>query len=83
MGGMLTIQDDSRSRLRSLLAELQAQVTEVKGPEPLQAALTRLVAELDLGAERAMRACPTCGSSGFRDATLCGTCWSKLTPPVG
>jgi hypothetical protein len=80
MGDMVTIHDDARSRLRRILGEMQTQVTAAKAPEPLQTALTALVTELDLGAEPILRACPACGSMGAHNATLCGTCWAKLTP---
>jgi len=79
MGDMVTIHDDARSRLRRILSEMQTQVTAAKAADPLQAALTALVTELDLGVEPVLRACPKCGAAGFREATLCSSCWSKLT----
>ena len=27
-----------------------------------------------------LRACPVCGKNGMAAATLCGYCWTKLTP---
>jgi hypothetical protein len=80
MGDMVTIHDDARSRLRRILGDMQTQVTAAKAPDSLQTALTALVTELDLGAEPILRACPTCGSMGVHNATLCGTCWTRLTP---
>jgi hypothetical protein len=43
------------------------------------AALTDLLA---LGPEPALRDCPSCGKSGMRNASVCGFCWAKLTPPA-
>jgi hypothetical protein len=43
-------------------------------------AWSRLVSILALEPVRAMRACPRCGESGMRDATVCGYCWLKLVP---
>lgn len=64
MGDMVTIHDDARSRLRRILSEMQTQVTAAKAPDALQLALTALVAELDLGVEPVLRACPKCGAFG-------------------
>jgi hypothetical protein len=46
----------------------------------LGVAWSRLVSILALEPPRAMRACPRCGESGMRDATVCGYCWLKLVP---
>ncbi|MBP6628096.1 MAG: hypothetical protein KBG28_05230 [Kofleriaceae bacterium] len=29
-----------------------------------------------------LRRCPTCDAVGMQAATVCGRCWSKLTPPT-
>jgi hypothetical protein len=39
-----------------------------------------LVEFLALGPPQELRACPFCGATGMRAATLCGTCWRKLEP---
>lgn len=41
-----------------------------------------LVEFLALGPPPELRACPSCGGVGMRDATRCGTCWRKLEPPA-
>jgi hypothetical protein len=45
------------------------------------AAVTDLVDQLALGSEPEVRECPVCKHIGMRAATLCGYCWTKLTPP--
>ncbi|MBI5071086.1 MAG: hypothetical protein HZB56_22945 [Deltaproteobacteria bacterium] len=47
----------------------------------LRTSWTRLVDVLALGPAPALRTCPNCGATGMREATRCGTCWSKLVPP--
>ncbi len=39
-----------------------------------------LVTQLALGPEPEYRECPSCGHISMRQATLCGRCWTKLTP---
>lgn len=52
------------------------------GPDAavLLASWAELVAFLALGPAPELRTCPSCGSSGMRDATRCGHCWRKLEP---
>ncbi len=81
----------ARSRLRANVAtieheisRLQERLTDGEGKSPLTAllaSLTDLVDQLALGAEPAVRECPVCKHIGMRAATLCGYCWTKLTPP--
>ncbi len=40
-----------------------------------------LVELLALGPAPELRNCPECGNVGMRAATLCGYCWTRLTPP--
>jgi len=50
-------------------------------PSALLASFAALVDQLALGPEPALRECPVCKGLGMRAATLCGYCWTKLTPP--
>jgi hypothetical protein len=53
-----------------------------KGPhDALLASFDDLVDQLALGPEPEVRECPKCRGIGMRIATVCGTCWTKLTPP--
>ena len=82
-GELVTIGDDTSSKLRRLLALMQEQLktsTDHVGRVGLQRSFDAIVTELDLGAEPHLRACSSCGAIGMRDATLCSVCWSKLAP---
>lgn len=89
--GTVTHLDGARSRLRALVAIVDGEMTRVTRPSqteggvdsfgPLRASWADLVRELALGPEPEVRECPVCGSVGMRDATRCGHCWAKLTPP--
>ena len=50
---------------------------------PLLASFADLVEQLALGPEPEVRPCPICKTVVMRAATLCGHCWTKLTPPDG
>ena len=79
----LSIADAGRSRLRTILASIKQELSQLPTttpPNPLQSSFAELVAQLDLGAEPEVRACPTCGRLGLREATRCGNCWAQLTP---
>ena len=82
--------DPARSRLRATVAKMErelaplksAAAAEGKGPhDALIASFDDLVHQLALGPEPDVRECPDCGGIGMRAATVCGTCWRKLTPP--
>lgn len=76
--------DPRMSRLRAILTALGKEVEHVPdGPtaRPLTEAYRALVSELALGPEPEVRGCPSCGTIGMRAATICGNCWTKLTPP--
>jgi hypothetical protein len=80
------MRDDQRRRARSLLSVLEGAVRSLSpGPEAseVRTAVDALTVALDLGPEEHLRACPVCGATGQIAATRCGTCWSKLTPPMG
>ena len=46
----------------------------------LTASWAELVKVMALGPEPELRECPVCHQAGMRAATLCGYCWTKLTP---
>ena len=87
-----SVPDSKRSRLRATvaaieqeLARLPPDVTNDNRASPagaLRASVADLVAQLALGPEPEYRQCPTCRHVGMRVATVCGHCWTKLTPPV-
>jgi hypothetical protein len=66
----------------SLLAAEGANDNREIPADDLRASVADLVQQLALGAEPAYRACPVCGRIGMRAATLCGHCWTKLTPSL-
>ncbi len=76
--------DPARSRLRATVDAIEKQVAGLPkdaAGEALGASWTDLVGQLALGPEPEVRNCPKCGGLGARMATVCGTCWTKLTPP--
>ena len=87
--------DAARSRLRATLATIEREISllraagpatddDRRGPAPgLSASFRDLVEQLGLGPEPEVRECPVCKHIGMRAATLCGHCWTKLTPPTG
>lgn len=88
----LSVADAARSRLRTTVATLEREISHVprqatgdsKGPPSgLLASFTDLVDQLALGPEPEVRECPVCKNIGMRAATVCGYCWTKLTPPAG
>lgn len=77
------MRDEQRRRARALLTRLEERASALQdGPETkaLAQALGELAAVLDLGPEEDLVNCPVCGAPGMRSATLCSTCWSRLTP---
>ena len=79
-----------RSRLRATVARIESELSGLPrkaaagdGNAPtsaLAAAWADLVEQLALGPEPELRECPVCGHVGMRAATLCGYCWTKMTP---
>lgn len=75
--------------MRLLVARIDGEVARLAIPPggdthpgaDLATSWRALVELLALGPEPATRACPMCGAIGMRAATLCGNCWSKLSPP--
>jgi len=86
-----SVPDSKRSRLRVTiaaiereLARLPPEVTNDNRATPadsLRASVADLVAQLALGPEPEYRQCPVCRHVGMRVASVCGHCWTKLTPP--
>jgi hypothetical protein len=50
------------------------------GTDELVASWAKLVELLALGPAPELRECPVCKHTGMRAATLCGYCWTKLSP---
>jgi hypothetical protein len=82
--------DPARARLRATVATIEREISRLPGqatgdgkspPSGLLASFTDLVAQLALGPEPEVRRCPVCQRIGMRTATVCGYCWTKLTPP--
>lgn len=76
--------------LRTLVTAVQAGVTHASAraasaddKQALTRAWETLVQRLALGAAPDTHPCPRCGREIMRAATVCGYCWSKLTPAVG
>jgi hypothetical protein len=73
--------------LRPLVEELDVEMTRLAArgnaggdTMALLASWGKLVEFLALGPAPELRTCPSCGSTGMRAATVCGTCWGKLEP---
>jgi hypothetical protein len=85
-----SIPQATRSRLRVIVSTVEREISRLPGqtgsdgdpspPSPLAAAFATLVQELALGPEPELRECPVCKHTGMRAATVCGYCWTKLTP---
>ncbi len=83
--------DPVRSRLRATLATIEGEISRlpkqategVGNPtNGLRSSFNDLVLQLALGPEPEVRECPACKVVGIREATVCGFCWTKLTPPA-
>ena len=91
-GSQSSLPDGERSRLRAIVASLEQEISRLPRPvtaadgttpsDPIRASWAELVAMLAMGPEPEVRECPVCGRIGMRAATICGYCWTKLTPPV-
>ena len=75
--------------LRPLVEELDAEMSRlaVRGNAgcdtvALLASWGKLIEYLALGPAPVLRKCPFCGSTGMRDAKVCGHCWKPLEPPA-
>ena len=82
----------ARSRMRVTLASMDHELDGLMGSttatadrgrlDALRSSLGELAQHLALGPEPELCACPVCHRPGMRSATLCGYCWTKLTPPA-
>jgi hypothetical protein len=85
-----SVPDSRRSRLRATIAGIEHQLARLPGDvtkdngamlaDGLRASVDDLVGQLALGPEPAVRQCPVCNHIGMSVATLCGHCWTRLTP---
>jgi hypothetical protein len=90
---MVGSSEAERSRLRAIVAGIGRELGRLPAREAsegadapaerLRASFAELVDLLALGPEPELRECPACGRLGRRDATRCGGCWAKLSPPAG
>ncbi len=85
-----SVPDSRRSRLRATIAVIELELARLPGDvtkdnggtlaDSLRASVDDLVGQLALGPEPAYRQCPACYRVGMRVATVCGHCWTTLTP---
>jgi len=87
----MTMSDAEAATLRLVLADIDRELVALFGPSPmdgapqsraLRASWKRLVGTLALGPAPDLRECPVCRHSCRAAATLCGHCWTKLSPEV-
>jgi hypothetical protein len=79
------------ARLRAIVTAMKSQLLRLSSAETLEEkstttddlvkAFADLVELLALGPEPETRPCPACHRVVRREATVCGFCWIKLTPP--
>ncbi len=74
-----------RGKIRPLVEAMKPAMAALGagGPEAVavaQAAWTRFLAGLDLGAAPQVRTCPACQRTVMAGAVRCDGCWSHLTP---
>lgn len=79
------IRPASEARVRDLIREISDRIDAVKAGAPdavsaLQSSWRSLVDALAVAEAPATRECPRCHRTVMRAATLCGWCWTKLTP---
>ena len=81
--------DPKKSRLRSLVAAVERDLSEAPAEQmqpgafvSLRVSWDALVNELALGPEPALRRCPRCSRLVMRAATACSHCGVQLVPPA-
>jgi hypothetical protein len=82
---MIDSPDPRGTELRLLAAAVdRALGSEADRPssDSLRTAWAAMVTALALGPEPELRPCPHCKRNGIPQASLCGYCWTKLTPPA-
>jgi hypothetical protein len=77
--------DGERHELRRLAHDLDVALAGVRAGEldalaKVDEAWRVFGARLALGPDPAVVHCPSCDATIMRDATLCGHCWTKLSP---
>lgn len=79
--------DAARARLRALVASIDQELLRLPRRTTgdnetggLFDSWSALVKQLALGPAPDLRRCPVCNNLGMRAASLCGHCWSKLSP---
>ena len=84
-----SLPDLQRSRLRATMATIDQEIASLPKqdstslPTRLAASWADLVEQMALGPEPETRECPVCEHIGMRAATVCGYCWTALTPAIG
>jgi len=79
----ISLGDVACDRLRTLIATIEGEIARLPATgdgTALHASWSELVKVLALGAQPELRECPVCHGSGFRAASRCSSCWSKLEP---
>lgn len=73
-----------QAHLRSIVALLDREMSSLPTPTTvgLRASWAELIETLALSPAPDVRTCPVCGQVGMRLATVCGYCWTKLSPPT-
>lgn len=82
--------DAERGRLRTIVERVDREIAELRlspsagdrggRTSDLVGSWAALVQALGLGSAPELRECPACHHLGMRAATLCGYCWTKLSP---
>jgi hypothetical protein len=85
-----SIPDARRSRLRATIATIERALATIQpaarddngatATDSLRASVADLAGQLALGPEPEYRRCSACERLGMSGATVCGHCWTKLTP---
>ena len=85
-GQQFKLPDDERARLRAIVATIDREMLNLPGSanagatDGLIVSWAELVKLLALGPAPEVRECPVCKHIGMLTATLCGYCWTKLSP---
>ncbi|HRC58559.1 MAG TPA: hypothetical protein PKU97_21705 [Kofleriaceae bacterium] len=87
--------DEKNAKLHLAVEEIERQLaswpapgagSDAAAPDAALGALrlswSALLSVMDLQATPLVAECPHCHATGMREATVCGTCWQKLTPPA-
>jgi hypothetical protein len=77
--------DAACDQMRTLVETIDGELTRLRSSDDgtataLRASWSDLVKLLALGPKPELRECPVCHGSGFRAASRCSSCWTKLEP---